>query len=295
MALTAVRVAQHMDGVPVKVVWTREEDIQHDIYRPVYRDTISASLSDGKISGMKYRVTGSAVRAGSGAGPARPAADCPQPPNRHKPHAPWANRQLRSAAPTRSPRESTDANRQTEFSPQQSSRPRDLRLARDPTPRSHRRSRAHQRQPRRGPMRRRSGCRCSRWVPPSTIAAPAQGSCWRRELLQPPRQDAGGNQRGSSQGHLLLCFGREPADVRRGALPLGKHVADDGQQRLSRGREVNRTRRTVEQARSDLGLQVLEHQAQPRLRYENFLCRARKAPEPCHRKKSLELAGGDIH
>ena len=61
MALTAVRVAQHMDGVPVKVVWTREEDIQHDIYRPVYRDTISASLSDGKISGMKYRVTGSAV------------------------------------------------------------------------------------------------------------------------------------------------------------------------------------------------------------------------------------------
>jgi len=61
MALSAVRVAQHMDGVPVKVVWTREEDIQHDVYRPVYRDTISASLSDGKIAGMKYRISGSAV------------------------------------------------------------------------------------------------------------------------------------------------------------------------------------------------------------------------------------------
>ncbi len=31
MALSAVRVAQHVDG-PVKVVWTREEDIQHDVY-----------------------------------------------------------------------------------------------------------------------------------------------------------------------------------------------------------------------------------------------------------------------
>ena len=37
MAIKAVRIAQQVDG-PVKVVWTREEDIQHDIYRPVYRD-----------------------------------------------------------------------------------------------------------------------------------------------------------------------------------------------------------------------------------------------------------------
>jgi isoquinoline 1-oxidoreductase beta subunit len=60
MVVAAVRIAKHVDG-PVKVVWTREEDIQHDIYRPVYRDTISATLSDGKIVGWKYRVTGSAV------------------------------------------------------------------------------------------------------------------------------------------------------------------------------------------------------------------------------------------
>jgi isoquinoline 1-oxidoreductase beta subunit len=61
MALKAIRIAQHLDGEPLKVVWTREEDIQHDIYRPVYRDTISASLSDGKIVGWKYKVTGSSV------------------------------------------------------------------------------------------------------------------------------------------------------------------------------------------------------------------------------------------
>ena len=60
MAASAVRIAQHVDG-PVKVVWTREEDIRHDVYRPVYRDIISASLSNGKIVAWKYRVTGSAV------------------------------------------------------------------------------------------------------------------------------------------------------------------------------------------------------------------------------------------
>jgi isoquinoline 1-oxidoreductase beta subunit len=62
MVATAVRIAKEVDG-PVKVVWTREEDIQHDIYRPVYRDTISATLSDGKIVGWKYKVAGSSVMA----------------------------------------------------------------------------------------------------------------------------------------------------------------------------------------------------------------------------------------
>ena len=63
MALKAVRVAQQLDGQPVKVVWTREEDIQHDIYRPAYRDTISASLSDGKVVAWKYKVAGSSIMA----------------------------------------------------------------------------------------------------------------------------------------------------------------------------------------------------------------------------------------
>jgi isoquinoline 1-oxidoreductase beta subunit len=62
MVVSAVRIAKHVDG-PVKVVWTREEDIQHDVYRPVYRDTIAATLSDGKIVGWKYRVSGSSIMA----------------------------------------------------------------------------------------------------------------------------------------------------------------------------------------------------------------------------------------
>jgi isoquinoline 1-oxidoreductase beta subunit len=58
----AVRIAQKVEG-PVKVVWTREEDIQHDVYRPVYLDKLSASLKDGKIVGWRHRVTGSSIMA----------------------------------------------------------------------------------------------------------------------------------------------------------------------------------------------------------------------------------------
>jgi isoquinoline 1-oxidoreductase beta subunit len=62
MVASATRVAKQVDG-PLKVVWTREEDMQHDVYRPVYRDVISAGLSGGKIAAWKYRVTGSSIMA----------------------------------------------------------------------------------------------------------------------------------------------------------------------------------------------------------------------------------------
>jgi isoquinoline 1-oxidoreductase subunit beta len=59
--IRTVQIAQHVDG-PVKVVWTREEDIQHDMYRPYFFDRISAGL-DGK--GMpvawNHRFAGSSV------------------------------------------------------------------------------------------------------------------------------------------------------------------------------------------------------------------------------------------
>jgi len=60
MVVKAIRVAQHVDG-PLKVVWTREEDVQHDIYRPVYYDRLTATLKDGKIDGWHHRITGSSV------------------------------------------------------------------------------------------------------------------------------------------------------------------------------------------------------------------------------------------
>jgi isoquinoline 1-oxidoreductase beta subunit len=62
MAYAAARIAKQVDG-PVKVVWTREEDMRHDVYRPAYHDQIWARLDGARIVGWKHRVTGSAVMA----------------------------------------------------------------------------------------------------------------------------------------------------------------------------------------------------------------------------------------
>jgi isoquinoline 1-oxidoreductase beta subunit len=62
MAYTAARIAKQVEG-PVKMVWTREEDIRHDIYRPAYRDLLWARLEGDRIVGWKHRVSGSSVNA----------------------------------------------------------------------------------------------------------------------------------------------------------------------------------------------------------------------------------------
>jgi len=60
-AVRAVEIAKQVDS-PVKVVWTREEDIQHDMYRPYWFDRLSAGLDkDGKVVAWKNRFAGSSV------------------------------------------------------------------------------------------------------------------------------------------------------------------------------------------------------------------------------------------
>src|SRR5882672_7742083 len=62
-SVLAVKIAQHVDG-PVKVVWSREEDIQHDMYRPYYYDRLSAGLdAEGMPVAWTHRISGSAVMA----------------------------------------------------------------------------------------------------------------------------------------------------------------------------------------------------------------------------------------
>jgi isoquinoline 1-oxidoreductase subunit beta len=61
VAVRAVEIAKQVDG-PVKVVWTREEDIQHDFYRPYWLDRISAGLDEqGKPVAWKNHFAGSSV------------------------------------------------------------------------------------------------------------------------------------------------------------------------------------------------------------------------------------------
>ncbi|MEE3627545.1 molybdopterin cofactor-binding domain-containing protein [Nitrospirillum sp. BR 11752] len=56
----AVRIAAHVDG-PVKVVWTREEDIQKAMYRSTYGSWLSARLENGKPVAWRHKVVGPAV------------------------------------------------------------------------------------------------------------------------------------------------------------------------------------------------------------------------------------------
>jgi isoquinoline 1-oxidoreductase beta subunit len=57
----AVQIAMHVEG-PVKVVWTREEDIQHDMYRPYFFDRLSAGLdAAGGPVAWNHRFAGSSI------------------------------------------------------------------------------------------------------------------------------------------------------------------------------------------------------------------------------------------
>jgi isoquinoline 1-oxidoreductase beta subunit len=53
----AVEVAKHMKGTPVKTVWSREDDLQHDTYRPMSYTKFSAGLdADGWPVALHARV-----------------------------------------------------------------------------------------------------------------------------------------------------------------------------------------------------------------------------------------------
>ncbi len=59
----AVQIAKRVEG-PVKVVWTREEDTQHGVYKPYFYDRLAAGLDEqGMPIAWSHRLTGSSVAA----------------------------------------------------------------------------------------------------------------------------------------------------------------------------------------------------------------------------------------
>ena len=60
----AAKVAQQYPGVPVKVVWSREEDLTHDYYHPIAMAKMTAGIdSSGNVTGMHIKVAGQSINA----------------------------------------------------------------------------------------------------------------------------------------------------------------------------------------------------------------------------------------
>jgi isoquinoline 1-oxidoreductase subunit beta len=59
-----VAIAKEFPGTPVKLIWTREEDMAHDFYRPISQCKMSAGLdADGNLVGLSVRVSGQSINA----------------------------------------------------------------------------------------------------------------------------------------------------------------------------------------------------------------------------------------
>jgi isoquinoline 1-oxidoreductase subunit beta len=52
----SVSIAKAMPGIPVKLIWTREDDTTHDFYRPPCLSLLRATLDGGRIAAFDYKM-----------------------------------------------------------------------------------------------------------------------------------------------------------------------------------------------------------------------------------------------
>jgi len=57
----SVRAAAAVKGRAVQLVWTREQDVQHDFYRPGFAVRTRIALGQGRITGMYSRISGQSI------------------------------------------------------------------------------------------------------------------------------------------------------------------------------------------------------------------------------------------
>jgi isoquinoline 1-oxidoreductase subunit beta len=60
----AVAIAKEFPDTPIKLIWSREEDMAHDFYRPISQAKMSAGLDDkGNLVGLHVRISGQSINA----------------------------------------------------------------------------------------------------------------------------------------------------------------------------------------------------------------------------------------
>jgi isoquinoline 1-oxidoreductase beta subunit len=60
----ATAIAKQFPGTPIKLIWSREEDMAHDFYRPISQCRLTAGLDDaGKLVGLHVRLSGQSINA----------------------------------------------------------------------------------------------------------------------------------------------------------------------------------------------------------------------------------------
>jgi len=63
----AVKIAKEMPGTPIKLIWTREEDMLHGRYHPITQCKLTAGLdAKGNVTGLHMRIAGQSILASLG-------------------------------------------------------------------------------------------------------------------------------------------------------------------------------------------------------------------------------------
>lgn len=61
----AVAIARQLPGTPVKLLWSREEDMTHGLYHPITQCRLSAGIdAQGNVSALHMRISGQSILAG---------------------------------------------------------------------------------------------------------------------------------------------------------------------------------------------------------------------------------------